>query len=396
MDTLRQQFEIKLKSISLKYVREAYDEIDWKDRLIGILGARGVGKTTLICQRILQAFPDRSKTLYVSLDNIWFGNHTLVELAHQAYSQGVTHLFLDEVHKYPGWQQQIKNIYDIYGSLNIVFTGSSLIEIESAIADLSRRCTSYDLYPLSFREYLRLKGHDFPAITLTDILYDHVRLSSTIAAQIDVLRLFKKYLSHGNYPFFLDTSDKSFLIKVANTVTAVIENDIPAVENVEYITLVRCKQALGILASQSPSPVNVSAMSTLMGITSSQLLKILILLERARILKLLYYKTEKDSKSLRKPQKILFGNTSILYALENPDMGKIRETFVASMLSPGYRIGYPKKGDLLVENRYVFEIGGHGKKFSQIADIPDSFLVLDGMESGYGNKIPMWLFGFLY
>lgn len=395
METLRRQCEIKLKDISLKYVRQAYNEIDWNERLIGIKGSRGVGKTTLICQRILLAFPDRSKALYVSLDNLWFANRSIVDLADLAYRAGITHLFLDEVHKYRGWQQQIKNIYDIYGSIHIVFTGSSLLEIDYAIADLSRRCAEYELHSLSFREYLCLKGHDLPTLTLPEILYDHTAIASRIAAEVDVLKLFNKYLCFGSYPFFLTSSEKSLPIKVANTITAVIENDIPAVEDVEYVTLMRCKQMLGILASQSPSPINIHATASLMDITSRQLLKILLLLERARILRLLYYKTEKDSKSLRKPQKVLFGNTSILYALENPDKGKVRETFMASMLGGRHKIGYPIKGDLAVDNRYLFEIGGKGKNFSQIPDIPDSFLALDDIAVGYGNKIPLWLFGFL-
>ena len=313
-----------------------------------------------------------------------------------AYRKGITHLFLDEVHKFRGCQQQIKNIYDIYGSLNIVFTGSSLLEIDNAIADLSRRCVVYDMHTLSFREYLNFRGYEFPVVTLSEILYDHIGIAKQISSQVNILRMFDKYLSYGNYPFFINTSEKSNLIKVANTITAVIENDIPAVENVEYPTLMRCKQVLGILASQTPSPVNISATASLMDVTGTQLLKILLMLDKSKILRLLYYKTEKDSGSLRKPQKILFGNTSLLYALENPDKGKIRETFLAAALAPKHRLGYPRSGDLMVENRYLFEVGGVHKKFTQIADIPDSFLAMDGIETGFGNKIPLWLFGFLY
>lgn len=396
MDTLRQQSEIKLKEVSTKIIRDIYHQIDWNERLIGIKGPRGVGKTTLLCQRILLAFPDCSKALYVSLDNIWFGNHTLVELADMAYQKGIDCLLLDEVHKYRDWAREIKNIYDIYGSLKIIFTGSSLLEIDNAIADFSRRCATYEMPILSFREYLNFQGYEFTALSLNEIIYNHMKFSATISSQINVLKLFRKYLSFGNYPFFLTSSEKSILMKVGNIVSAVIENDIPAVEDVEYSTLMKCKRMLGILASQSPSRVNITSLSMLMGVTSSQVLKILMLLDRAALLRLLYYKSDKDAKSLRKPQKILFGNTSMIYALENPDIGKIRETFLASMLSPDHRLGYPRNGDLLVENRYLFEVGGANKKFSQIADIPDSFLALDDIESGFGNKIPLWLFGFLY
>ncbi|MCH5217423.1 MAG: ATP-binding protein [Muribaculaceae bacterium] len=395
MNILRRQFEIVLKQVSLKHVREIYNEIDWNERLICIKGARGVGKTTLMCQRILQVFPDRSKVLYVALDNIWFGNHTLVDLADMSYKMGVTHLFLDEVHKMKGWQQQIKNIYDIYGELNIVFTGSSLLEIDNGVADLSRRCAVYTMQGLSFREYLAFKGFEFSAVSLQDILYNHISLANKINERIDVLKLFRKYVRYGAYPFYLSTTENGYLGKVSQIINTVIENDIPAVENVEYITLQRCKQVLSILASQSPSPVNVKSTAEMMGVTHSQFLKILDLLDRAQILRLLYYKDPKERKSLQKPQKILFNNTSLMFALEDANVGKMRETFLASMLGREYKLGYPLKGDLMVEGRYLIEVGGSNKKFTQIADVPDSFLAVDDVAVGFGNKIPIWLFGFV-
>lgn len=398
MNTLIRQYEIKLKEVSTKYVRDIYNTIDWNERLIGIKGARGVGKTTLLLQRILLAFPDTSKALYVALDNLWFGNHTLIDLADYAYENGITHLFLDEVHKLRGWEQQIKNIYDIYGNLNIVFTGSSILEIDNSIADLSRRCMDYTMFGLSFREFLAFEGFEFPKISLSDVLYNHVKLSNSISARLEgkVLRLFKKYFKYGYYPFFFSTTENGYLAKVNNTLIAVIENDIPAIENIEYSTLQRCKHTLSILASQTPSTTNLKMLSEMLGTSHTQTLKILYLLNRAQILRFLYYKTDKSSRSLIKPNKILFNNASILYALEDADLGKSRETFMASMLAPEYKMGYPTKGDILVENRYLFEIGGPGKKFTQIKDIPDSFIAADEIECGYGNKIPLWLFGFLY
>ena len=395
MQTLLRQYQIILKQVSLKYIRGIFNEIDWNERLIGIKGARGVGKTTLMLQRILFAFPDKSKALYVSLDNIWFGNKTLLDLAEFAVENGITHLFLDEVHKLRGWQQQIKNVYDIFSSLNIVLTGSSLLEIDNSIADLSRRCIVYNMYGLSFREYLNFQGYNFPPLKLSDILYQHVDIANSISGDVAVMKQFDKYLRYGYFPFFFSTTESGYLVKVNNIVSAVIDNDIPAIEDVEYITLKRCKQLLSILASQTPSSLNIKETSELMGTSHYQFLKILSLLERAQILRLLYYKNEKKGKAMVKPQKLLFNNASILYALEGNE-GKIRESFLASMLAPDYSIGYPKNGDLMIENRYLIEVGGRNKKFKQIADIPDSFLAVDSIETGYGNKIPLWLFGFLY
>lgn len=396
MQILKRQYELLLRQISLKFIRPIYNSIDWNERLVCIKGARGVGKTTLMGQRILLAFPDRHKALYVSLDNIWFGSHNLIELADFAIENGITHLFLDEVHKMKGWQQQIKNIYDIYGALSVVFSGSSLLEIDNGVADLSRRCMVYEMEGLSLREYLLLQGFDFPTVTLQDILYDHISLATRIREGIDIMRYFHKYLRYGYYPFFTNSTENAYLVKTINIMNAVIENDIPTVENVEYLTLQRCKQLLAILASQSPSPVNIKSTCDLMGVTHNQLLKILNLLDRARILRLLYYKEEKERKSLQKPQKVLFNNTSMIYALDDANIGKMRETFMASMLSVRHNVGYPKRGDLLIDRRYLFEVGGANKKFTQIADIPDSFLAVDDVAVGFGNKIPLWLFGFLY
>lgn len=396
MKTLQRYYQIQLKETSIKYVRDFYHKIDWNERLIGIRGARGVGKSTIMKQRILKAFPDTSKALYVSLDNIWFGNHTLLDLAETAYSEGITHLFLDEVHKLKGWQQQIKNVYDIFSKLKIVFTGSSLLEIDHSIADLSRRCRLYDMYGLSFREYLKLKGYDFNMISLSELLYDHIRLANEVSKKVDILKHFKTYIKYGYYPFFLEESKDGYMVRVNNMISAVVENDIPAVENVEYITLMRCKQLLSILATQSPSDLNIRNTAELMGITHPQLLKLLSLLNRSRILRLLYYKNEKTKSAMLKPQKILFDNTSIVFSLEEENIGKVRETFVSSMLGPCYKLGYPQKGDLLVDNRYLIEIGGSRKTFKQIADMPDSFLAVDDVAVGMGNKIPVWMFGFLY
>ncbi len=397
MDTLKRQSASLLKHISTEHVRNLYDTISWNTRLIGIKGARGVGKTTMMLQRIKLAFPDTSKALYVSLDDIWFGAHSLLDLAELAEQNGITHLFIDEVHRLRGWERQIKNVYDFHPALNIVFTGSSLLEIDHSIADLSRRCLLYSLPGLSFREYLEFEGYSFDAIELQEMLYRHVELSSQIRSECgDIIKHFTKYLRHGFYPFYTTETESDYLTRVNNMVASVIDYDIPAVENVEYATLVKAKQLINVIASQSPSPLNAKLTAEMMEITKNQLVKIFLLLERSQILRLLYFKAERNPKAMIKPQKVLFDNPSILYATGYADKGKVRESFFASMLAVGHELAYPKDGDLLIDGRYLFEIGGARKGFNQIKDIPDSFVAADDIEFGMGNKIPLWLFGFLY
>lgn len=396
MQTLKLYYHAKLKNVNIKHVRKLYNEISWHTRLVGIKGARGVGKTTMMLQRILLAFDNRDKALYVSLDHLWFANHDLLDLARMATEEGITHLFIDEVHRLRGWEQQIKNIYDFFPNISVVFSGSALLAIDNSIADLSRRCLQYTLPGLSFREFLAFEGQEFDVIDLPDILHDHLKVASEIVGKINVLKYFRKYLKHGFFPFYITETEQDYLIRVNNIITAVIENDIPAVENVEYVTLQRAKQFVMIIAAQSPSPLNAKNTAENLGVTSNQLIKILNLLDRSQILRLLYYKSDRNPKSMSKPNKVLFNNPSLLYALGFADLGKVRESFFAAMLNERHQIGYPKAGDLIVDNRYLFEIGGARKSFTQIKDIPDSFIAADEIEIGVGNKIPLWLFGFLY
>ncbi len=396
MKTLKKQFVQLLKFVSVDHIRNLYNEISWDARLIGIKGARGVGKTTMMLQRVKLAFPDTSKALYVSLDDLWFSNHSLLDLAQAAREDGITHLFIDEVHRLPGWQRQIKNIYDFYPELSVVFTGSSLLELDRSVADLSRRCLMYSLPGLSFREYLGFQGVEFSKVSLSDILYNHEFIVREYSKDIDILAQFKRYLRHGFYPFYTTESETNYLSRVRNMITSVIDYDIPAVERVEYATLLKAKQLLTIMASQTPSPLNAVQTAAAMGVTTNQLMKILSLLDRSQILRLLYYKAERNPRSLAKPQKVLLNNPSLLYALGYPDTGKIRESFFASMIAQGHEVTYPKKGDLSVDGRYLFEVGGATKGFTQIKDLPDSFVVADDIAFGIGNKIPLWMFGFLY
>lgn len=398
MQRLINAYSRSLSEVSDGFVRYLHDSIDWEERLIGIKGSRGVGKTTMLLQHIKKTFPDETQAFYVSLDNMWFSSHSLTELVEHLYTHGVTHVFLDEVHRYPYWIREVKNIYDSFPKLHIVFTGSSLLEIDSAQADLSRRVRMYHLYGLSFREYLELSGvTKLPTVSLSDILAKHVRLASDIASHITVLPHFEQYLRYGYYPFFADTVSKgSYQERLQRVISTILENDIPAVESVEYETLLKTKRLLALLSQMVPFTLNVASLCEKIPITRNQFIRLLTLLERASLIRQLH-SDGKGLKAIGKPQKILFDNPNVMYALsETVDVGTMRETFFAMAMAHSHTIEAPKQGDLLVDNTYLFEVGGKDKGFGQIRNIENSYVVADGIESGFGNKIPLWLFGFLY
>lgn len=399
MDALFRVYTRLLEETDCSFRRYLYDQIDWEERLIGIKGAKGVGKTTLLLQHIKLSFDDDwSKAFYVSLDNLWFSDHTLSELVEYLYTHGVTHIFLDEVHRYLTWVREIKNIYDSYPSLHIVFTGSSLLEIDQAEADLSRRLRMYQLQGLSFREYLSINNIlQLPVLSLENILKDHLQIAASIVDKIKILPLFEKYLQQGYYPFFLETiSIDSYYERLLKVITTVIDNDILAVEDISYETLQKTKRLLAILAETVPYTPNISALCETVSTTRNQLIRLLTLLERAALIRMLHAE-DKNLKAIGKPDKILFNNPNLMFALkQHSDMGTIRETFFAAMISHSHSVHYPKQGDVIVDRHYLFEIGGKNKGFAQIRNIPDSYVAADEIEMGFGSKIPLWLFGLMY
>lgn len=398
METIFRSYNRRLDATESDLRRYLYDRIDWDERLIGIKGMRGVGKTTMLLHRIKSEFPDRSKALYASLDNIWFSAHTLIELVEYAYTHGVTHIFLDEVHNYPNWIREMKNIYDDFPKLHVVFTGSSLLKVDNSLADLSRRLRMYTLNGLSFREYLAITGvANFPTASLEEILSDHVTLASKITSEITILPHFENYIKAGYYPFFNETNNvESYFEKLQNAINTVITNDIPAIETIEHETLRKTKRLLYLLAQMTPFTPNITRLCETLSTTRNQLMRLLAILERARLLCLL--NTDgKNLKAIGKPEKILFDNPNLMAAISSsPDIGAMRESFVASMITNAHTISYPPAGDLLIDGKYTLEIGGKNKGFTQIRDTPESFVAADGIETGFGNKIPIWLFGFLY
>lgn len=386
----------KIAQTSVDFVRNLYHEINWDANIIGIKGARGVGKTTLLIQRIKLCFADDlEKALYVSLDNLWFNTNTLIELVRYLDMRGIRNLFIDEVHKYKGWAQTIKNISDVYPRMRIVYTGSSMLEIDNSKVDMSRRQTLYTLSGLSFREFLEYeKIADFGKITLGDLVSRHVSIALDITSKVDVALHFDHYLRYGYYPFFKEAG-KDYLLRLRETATTVIDSDIPAVERFEFETLDKIKKMLMIIASQVPFVPNISTLCEQVGTTRNMAMKILNLLDKAKLLLLVTQKA-KSYDNLTKPEKILLGNTNLMFALSGkPEIGTVRETFFVNQLSLVGMVNAPDKGDYLVDGQYLFEVGGRRKSFKQIKDIPNSFLAIDDTLVGHGNKIPLWVFGFL-
>ena len=398
MQTLFLTYARLIEHTNCDFIRYLYPQIDWEERFICIKGARGVGKTTMLLQHIKQAFPDATRAFYVSLDNLWFASHTLAELVEYLYTHGVTHIFADEVHRYPTWIEEMKNIYDSYPDLHIVFTGSSLLQLDQAKGDLSRRLRMYELHGLSFREYLKLNSiADFPVLTMDDILLTHMQLAAGMAAQTKVLLYFERYVREGFYPFRRESANEdSYLERLREVVSTVIENDIPAVEDISYETLQKIKRLLMVLAQMAPFTPKIATLCQTIATTRNQLLRLLDLLDRAALIRLLRI-GDKGLKAIGKPEKILMGNPNIMAALgQQVDEGSMRETFFACQLAVGHQLSYPEKGDFLVDGTHLFEVGGPNKGFNQIKDLPDSYVAADNMEIGFGNKIPLWMFGLLY
>lgn len=397
MDILRRRYKKLLSDVKTDIHRFLFYEIDWNQPLIGIRGQRGVGKTTLMFQRIKETDPTGETSFYASLDSLWIAENSLIDFAEKLVEQGVKHLYLDEVHRLPEWERQIKNLCDLYPELHIVFTSSSLLVVDHSIGDLSRRASMYDLPGLSFREFLMFEGvSPGERLTLADILYSHETIAASIASSVDVLAYFKKYMSRGYYPFYRSMGLEDYYGRLDQTVNTVINYDIPSVEvRIDYETLIKAKRLVGIIAGSQPYQPNMSTLAGLMGTNRNQLLKIFDLLDRAGVIRQVFSATI-SPKSLGKPQKILLDNSSLMCALGSPKVGAERECTFASFLSVNHRVGYAKASDFIVDNRYLFEIGGKSKGFSQIKDIPDSFIVADDIEFGLGNKIPLWIFGFLY
>lgn len=399
MDTLFAKQERLLSITSTDIVRDIINRIHWQHNLIGIRGSRGVGKTTLMKQYIKLNYPSGSReVLYCSMDSIYFSNHSLLDLIEKFYQHGGKHLFLDEVHKYATWSKELKEANDLYPDLRIVFSGSSLLNILNADADLSRRCLPYTMPGLSFREFLKFyKGIDFPVYSLEKILEQPGIICSEVNSKCRPLQMFDEYLHEGYYPFFTGNRE-DYYINLENVVNFILEQEMPLLCGIDPAYVRKLKALLGILAVSVPYEVDITRLATVIGITRNSVVSYLQSLDRAELLKLIYSDLL-SIKKMQKPDKIYIQNTNMLFAIADSPVkvGTVRETFVVNQLSVKHQVEYGKThGDFSVDGKYTFEVGGADKTFQQIADLPDSYILADNIEFASGKKLPIWLVGFLY
>ena len=378
------------------FYRYLFDAIDWRDRLICIEGARGTGKSTIMRQRMKDCIPAGCKAVYMSLDNLWFAGNPFMDAIQWLYSHGYTHLFLDEVHQMPDWSFRIKNVNDQYPSLNIVYSGSSILHLSKSKGDLSRRQAVYGLKGLSFREYLSLEGlYCGESIPLEEILADHRKIAAEIVRKVKVLAHFETYLKTGYYPFYSETF-ALYGQRIIDSANKTLESDWPFVADVSPATIRKTKKMLMSLAASAPQLPNMAKLYREIETERNTGLKMLEALEKGALLSLVPSSGDK-LKNLSRPETIYCDNTNLMYALTpHAEKGTARETFFLNQLCVGHDVTYPAQGDFLVDGKHLFEIGGSGKGFRQIKDVPDSYVAADDIEIGIGNKVPLWLFGFLY
>lgn len=398
MKNLYKYSNIRISNVRTRFTRYLYDEIEWSDRLIGITGARGTGKTTLMLQYLKNTFGSAYKALYITLDDFYFTKNRLFDLTEDFYLNGGRHIFIDEVHKYPNWALEIKNIHDTYTELKIVFSGSSALQLHKSGVDLSRRAAMYHLHELSFREYLNLtEKTNIQAIELNELLFNHHKISPLLIGKSSILPKFKKYLEKGVYPFFMEAKGQ-YYDRLINTINIIIENDLIAIENISYYTSFRLRKLISLIADSVPFKVNISELSRKTELSRDLLLRLLQTLDRANLINGIRQKGAPTG-HLTKPDKIYLNNTALLYALSTKQesiIGTIRETFFMNQLMLKHELHSIQKGDFLIDNKYVFEIGGKNKVRKQIIGIDNAFIAADNIEHGYKETIPLWLFGFLY
>lgn len=396
MQRLYSQFYEKYALVQTNQVRNFIHTIDWDNRFIGIKGSRGVGKTTLLLQYIRLNFKPDKSVLYISLDNLYFLENSLYDLVDDFYKKGGQFIAIDEVHKYANWALEIKNIYDNMPDLKLVFTGSSLLHINQAKADLSRRVVVYDMPGLSFREFLQFEtGINFSSYSLQEIVENHVALSIEITQKVKPLHHFANYLNYGYYPFYLENK-RSFHQKLSEVVLTVLEVDIPQHALVQTANIVMLKKLLAVISNSVPFKPNMNSISERTGISLNTMKNYLKLLNEAQLLHLLYVE-DKGINSLGKPEKIYLNNSNLMYNLgKDADIGTIRETFFFNQLQQASSVYASQHVDFEVKEGYLFELGGRNKKAYQIKNREASFLVKDGIEIGTDLNIPLWLFGFLY
>lgn len=390
MESLYRSFKLQLEHTSTAFVRYLHDHIAWESRLIAILGARGVGKTTLLLQHI-KLYEKLEEVLFVTADDFYFTKHRLFDLAYRFYVNGGKRLYIDEIHKYQGWSREVKNIYDQIPDLKVVYAGSSVLDLEKGGADLSRRKVEYKLPGLSFREYVNIsRGWELPAYSLDEVLAGKVDFPYEKERP---LKLFKEYLKIGYYPFFNDTE---YQLRLKSVINQMVETDIPMFAEMNVASAVKLKKLLYTLAQSVPFKPNYTKLERDLEISRNTLPDYVSYLEKAGVINLLREKA-KGLKLLEKVEKIYLNNPNMAYAISEtvPDIGSIRETVFFAWMRVGYFVTSSPVSDFEIEGK-TFEVGGKNKTRQQIKDVAEGYVVKDDEEYVFQNIIPLWMFGFVY
>lgn len=364
---------------------------------MGIKGARGIGKTTLLVQHLKQTHGFDEKAIYLSLDDIYFLEYKLIDFVEVFYRNSGLFLYLDEVHKYPNWAIEIKNIYDTYSDIQIIFTGSSMLDIQQANADLSRRAIVYRMQGLSFRQFLQLKHNiKLPLLSLDSLLNQPNEIIANLPLSFKPYPFYRTYLQTGYYPFFMDRIEW-FYDQLETTLKVVIESDFLRLQNIDVQNIPKIYKLLFAIATSPPFKPNIQRLSERTQVSRNALVQYFYYLEEADVLSLLQVEG-KGLRKLQKPDKAYLENTNLLYMIAPTKLhlGMVRETFILNQLKMNHQVTYPKNGDFLVDETYTLEIGGASKSNKQIAGLENAFVVADDLDFAVGNKIPIWLFGLLY
>lgn len=386
----------RIRETETGFHRYLYNDIDWDARVLALNGQRGVGKTTMLLQ-FLKEHPEVGQSaLYVSLDTAWFDAREIFDLVKYHVQHGGKRLFIDEIHYLKDWQKLVKNIYDNFKSLKLAYTGSSILRMAEGKGDLSRRQIEYTLAGLSFREYLELEGVcKIQPVTLKALLQDHVAIADKITSGLKVIPHFESYIEHGYYPFYREDR-RHFPEKLRQVINQVLDVDLPMAEDVTPDTVRKIRKMLTILAASTPQTPKITQLCNNLGMDRKQGTKVIYALRRAGLLGLLSEDAD-VLKHLGAPNKIFCDNPNLMSVLTpSPDKGTVRESFFNNQLSVHNQPTFPKRGDFLVDDKYLFEVGGAHKTFEQISGEPESFLAIDDTEIGRGNRIPLWMFGLLY
>lgn len=395
-------FEIQNEAASVinrNFTRYLFANITWDSRLIGIVGARGVGKTTLLLQHYKKEFQSPEECLYISADNILVAGLGLFEIGREFFKIGGKTLIIDEIHKYKNWSQELKNLYDSFPKGQFIISGSSTLGILKGKGDLSRRLVLHELKGLSFREYLNLQtGKQFKVLLLEEILNHHVKIAGSIG-NLNVIKHFKTYLTRGYYPFYLEGVG-SYHFKIDNIIEKIIYEDIPSLFDIKPSSTQMLKKIIYLVATSAPFSPNIEKISSQIKLSKEYVYNFLEYLERTKVFTFLFPPTQ-GFKLIRKPEKIYFENSNIIYAIVGKhgfrsEIGTVRETFFINQLTSLHTVFHTPRADFLIDDKYTVEVGGRNKDKKQIYDAKNAFIASDDIDVGSKNRVPLWLFGFLY